>query len=303
MTESQQLHCAGQAVAGYVVQPELALDLSPRPYLHPVTTLRGVTVTDALPRDHPWHLGVSVALQHVVVGDQAPLNFWGGRTYVRDGDYTWLDDHGRIEHVAWTDRRPDRIGQELAWQVPGQSPDVSTVLRERRTLTASYVRLPFGTRLEEQAWALGVDFALTNATAQPVSLGSPGSMGRPAAGYGGFFWRAPASPAGVRVATPQQQGEDAVHGQPAEWLLFSGGDAGTGRPWSLLMAGQDAATRADPWFVRVRDYPGVGSALAYERPVVLNPGEIVQRSLMVIVLDGILGTDEAPAVLAAAGGN
>jgi hypothetical protein len=46
----------------------------------------------------------------------------------------------------------------------------------------------------------------------------------------------------------------------------------------------------------------VGSALAYERPIVLDPGEVVTRSLLVAVVDGTLGSEEAPAVLATARG-
>ena len=76
-------------VARYVHAPKLDPYLSPRPYLHPVRTLAGTIVTDAVPEDHHWHLGVSIAVQ-----DVGKVNFWGGRTYVRDKGYTPLDDHG-----------------------------------------------------------------------------------------------------------------------------------------------------------------------------------------------------------------
>jgi len=70
------LSCAGRVVADYVVRPELALALSPRPYLHPVRTLAGVRVTEAVPRDHPWHLGLSIAVQHVQGADGRTANLW-----------------------------------------------------------------------------------------------------------------------------------------------------------------------------------------------------------------------------------
>jgi hypothetical protein len=307
------LSCAGRVVADYVVRPELALALSPRPYLHPIRTLAGVRVTDAVPQDHPWHLGVSVAIQHVQGLDGRTANFWGGRTYLRDQGYEWLEDHGRVEHVRWVTREPAGFEQELAWRVPGRPP----LLRERRTLAVSPLRLP--DPLEQtfaadqpdasvpaagrpRAWAVRVGFGLQNATQGQVSLGSPGSEGRAGAGYGGFFWRAAASEGELRVTTAQAVGEDAVHGRPAEWLVLSGNEPGTGRAWSLLFAGEDAVTRADPWFVRTRDYPGVGSALAYERPIVLAPGGLVSRSLLVIVVDGVVGVDAANALLATARG-
>ena len=304
-----RLSCEGRVVADYVVKPELALTLSPRPYLHPVRTLAGVRVTDAVPEDHPWHLGVSFALQHVQTADGRTANFWGGRTYLRDQGYQWLDDHGRVEHVRWLNRDPSAFEQELAWRVPGNP----VLLREFRTMAVS--PLPGldgrdsgalgarrGTGGRGTAWILRMGFSLENVTQERITLGSPGTHGRPGAGYGGFFWRAAASQEKVRVVTPEAEGEDDVHGRAAEWLIFGAEEPGTGRPWSLLLAGEDAATRADPWFVRTRDYPGVGSALAFDRPIVLNPGERVSRSLLVAVVDGKLGSEEASAVLATARG-
>jgi Methane oxygenase PmoA len=309
-----QLSCAGRVVADYVVRPELALALSPRPYLHPVRTLAGITVTDAVPKDHPWHLGVGVALQHVVVDDDPPVNFWGGRTYQPEHGYQWLDDHGQVEHVGWTACGPSAVKQELAWRTPHQLhksrrsslPVLGwiTLLRERRMISARPLQLPArlpgsSTEGPPQGWVLRVRFALENVTSAPVSLGSPGTQGRAGAGYGGFFWRAATSEGGIRVQTPDAEGEDAVHGHPAEWLIFGGNDPGNAMPWSLLLAGQDALTRADPWFVRTRDYPGLGSALAFEQPVELGPGQIAARSLLVAVLDGILDGEQASAVLTA----
>ncbi|HST84715.1 MAG TPA: PmoA family protein [Kineosporiaceae bacterium] len=292
-----RLSCDGRVVADYVVKPELALTLAPRPYLHPVRTLAGVRVTDALPQDHPWHLGVSFAVQHVQTADGRTANFWGGRTYLRDQGYQWLDDHGRVEHVRWVNRDPSGFEQELAWRVPGNP----VLLREFRTMAVSPL-LPAGKAGRGTAWVLRMGFGLENVTQGQISLGSPGTHGRPGAGYGGFFWRAAASEGKFSVCTPDAEGEDDVHGRPAEWLTFGADEPGTGRPWSLLLAGEDAATRADPWFVRTRDYPGVGSALAFDRPIVLNPAERVSRSLLVVVVDGTLGREEASAVLATARG-
>jgi hypothetical protein len=44
----------------------------------------------------------------------------------------------------------------------------------------------------------------------------------------------------------------------------------------------------------------VGSALAFERAILLEPGERVSRSLLVVVADGVVGDDLAPALLATA---
>ena len=65
-----------------------------------------------------------------------------------------------------------------------------------------------------------------------------------------------------------------------------------------MFAPADAATRADPWFVRVADYPGVGSQLAGHAPVVLAPGAALTRGLRTLVADGVL--DDAAAACWAA---
>ena len=59
-------------VATYVTDPPLDLRLAPRPYLHPVRTLGGTVVTDALCFDHPWHLGASLTM-----ADVDGHNLWG----------------------------------------------------------------------------------------------------------------------------------------------------------------------------------------------------------------------------------
>src|SRR5436305_14481203 len=84
--------------------------LSPRPYLHPVRTLAGTPVTDALPADHPWHLGISVALQ-----DVDGWNFWGGPTYVRGQGYLWRDNHGRVEHAGFSAIDDAGFVERLRW--------------------------------------------------------------------------------------------------------------------------------------------------------------------------------------------
>ena len=63
------------------------------------------------------------------------VNLWGGRTYVRGTGYSWLDDHGVIEHIAWTDRAPDRLGTTMHWR----GPDGRTLLVEERTMAATGV--------------------------------------------------------------------------------------------------------------------------------------------------------------------
>ncbi|MEV8601244.1 PmoA family protein [Streptomyces griseoviridis] len=267
------LRVAGRPVGRYLTRPEVPARLSPRPCLHPVTTLAGTTVTEFAPADHLHHLGVGVA-----VPDVEGHNFWGGRTYVRDRGPTELDNHGTQRHTSFQLRDPDGFVEELRWTAGGVE-----LLRERRTVAA--------TELTDTAWALDFTFSLTNITAGPLGFGSPATNGRPGAAYGGFFWRAPKEAAAPRVFTEEREGEEAVHGEPADWVALAGDG------WTLVLAGATADTRRDPWFVRTAEYPGVGSSLAHRDRVPLPAGDTLVRRIVTVVADGPLGRDEATALV------
>ncbi|WP_166020758.1 PmoA family protein [Streptomyces chilikensis] len=258
-----ELRCAGRTVARYAVRPGLDPRLSPRPYLHPVTTLGGVPVTEEMPGDHLHHLGAGVA-----VPDVDGHSFWGGRTFVRDRGPVLLDNHGTQRHTGWRLKEDGRFEEDLVWEADG-----AVLLHERRTVTA--------TALTGRAWALGLTFALTPAGGA-VTIGSPATNGRPGAGYGGFFWRAPKEAGAPAVFTGAADGEEAVHGRTADWLALAGDG------WTLLFAGADDTTRRDPWFVRSTEYPGVGSSLAWSRPLTVPAGRPLVRRLLTVVADGRL---------------
>jgi Methane oxygenase PmoA len=278
--EALELRVHGHEVAHYVTSPDLADELSPRPYLHPVRTLSGVVVTDARPDDHQWHLGVSVAVQ-----DVAGSNFWGGPTYDRDHGYQWRDDHGRVLHDGWLDCTERRVRQNLRWV--GRGGDV--LLHESRCIEALLPQSHPG------CWLLAVQFTLSNPRPTAVSLGSPGTHGRRDAGYGGFFWRLPPSVPAMTVRSPGGSDERSVHGRAAAWMSATG-HAGDGRAWSVLLVPGDDATANDPWFVRVADYPAIGSALAFDEEVVLEPSASTSRTLLAVVADGTLSTADCVAL-------
>ncbi|MFF3320579.1 PmoA family protein [Streptomyces sp. NPDC003035] len=273
MNSPMVLRIAGHTVARYVLRPELAPDHSPRPYLHPVSTLSGVPVTEQLPEDHPHHLGAGVA-----VPDVAGFNFWGGRTFVRDQGPTALDNHGVQRHEGFKLRDPDGFVEELSW-VAGER----VLLREHRTVAA----VP----LTDGAWALDLTFSLTNATDEELSFGSPATNGRPGAAYGGFFWRAPLESAAPEVFGADADGERAVHGARADWVALAG------EGWTLVFAGATEETRRDPWFVRAAEYPGVGSSLASAERLRVAAGGTVVRRVVTVVADGRLDRDAAAALV------
>ncbi|MGR6923476.1 DUF6807 family protein [[Actinomadura] parvosata] len=263
-----ELLVAGRPVAVYEPRPDLPATDSPRPYLHAVRTLGGVEVTQVRPEDHVHHLGVGVA-----ISDLGGVNFWGGRTYVKDQGPTWLDDHGTQRHVAFTRLDDGGFTEHLEWI----GPDGRPVAREERTVAAR----PLG-----QGWALDFAFTLTNLTGAPLEINSSATKGRAGAGYGGFFWRAPGTSM-ERTTLPGD--ERAVHGSTGPWLAMSG-TTPEGRDWTLVFAQADG----DPWFVRVEEYPGVGQALAWERPLTFE--STLRRRVVTAVLDGRLDADAASAV-------
>jgi hypothetical protein len=254
-------------VASYVVNPDVDARHGPRPYLHPVRTLGGTPVADAAPDDHPWHLGVSVAMQ-----DVAGTNLWGGRTYVRGQGYTWRDDHGIIVHDGFSVATAGGFTERLRWR----SPTGADLLTEERWVSAAPAP-PHG-------WELRFAYRLV-ARAVAVPLGSPATNGRPGgAGYGGFFWRA--APGEHEVFDPSAGGEEAVNGSAAAWLALRG------PTYTLVFQG---LTGDDRWFVRTGIYPGVCAALAFERPLVVPAGGAVERRLRVLVADGSLSREHVEA--------
>jgi predicted dehydrogenase len=253
---------------------------TPRPYLHPVRTLGGVLVSATHPADHDWHTGVGMALP-----DVNGTNFWGGEFYVREGGYQLLDDHGTVTGQP-VEPEPSGFSQQLDWV--GRSG--RRELAERRTVG--------WTGVTPSSWKLSFVSSLT--PDQEVSLQSPGSKGRPGGGYGGFFWRLPACE-DVEVFTATARGEQAVHGTVAPWLAWSAdfvAGPGISGPATMVLRSVDAAQHDEPWFVRVSSYPGVGSALAWERPLVLDRGQVLERRFDVLVADGRMDLDAVSAAVA-----
>lgn len=253
---------------------------TPRPYLHPVRTLGGVVVSATHPADHDWHTGVGLAIP-----DVNGTNFWGGGTYAPDRGYALLDDHGVITGGP-VDLEPSGFRHRLDWL----GHDGRHELVEQRSVQWAAVA--------PHLWRLAFDTSLTSD--HQVELGSPGSKGRVGGGYGGFFWRFPRCTE-VDVFTADARGEHEVHGTVAPWIAWSAEFAagpGISGPATVVVAAA-GTRRPEPWFVRVSSYPGLGSALAWDRPVVLGAGQALQRRFDIWVADGRLDLEAVSAAVAA----
>ena len=121
---------------------------------------------------------------------------------------------------------------------------------------------------------------------------------RPYLHPGGLFWRLPPARE-PHVSTATAEGEHAVHNSIAPWLAW----ADRTSDFTLAFTGADEASRADPWFVRVANYPGVGSQLAARDPVTLAPGDAAMRGLRVLVADGLLDEETVQTWATAANGD
>ena len=271
---------ADVGVAQYVDGRGTIPSSSPRPVLHPVRTLAGVVVTARHPADHDWHNGVGMAIP-----DLNGTNFWGGGTYIHGQGYVRLDDHGMIIGEP-PEVEDDALTHELQWI----GHDGSIQLREQRSISWG--------AMSDKSWRLTFESSLRAGTG--AMLGSPGSKGRVGGGYGGFFWRFPACE-NVEVFTAEARGEIEVHGSVAPWVAWSANfEAGPGisGPATIVIAAPDAVAAAEPWFVRIRNYPGIGSALAWDRPKVLGTGDVLRRRFEVAIADGRVTEAEAAAVAA-----
>jgi hypothetical protein len=264
----------GHDLAEYVWASDLPASSSPRPYLHPVRTLSGTVVTDAVPESHPHQVGISIAAPNL-----DGRNFWGGRTWVSGHGPAWLDNHGTQRHERWLRRTATDLVHTLRWADDHDQ----TLLREHRSIDCRPV--------ERTAWSLGIRTELTNPTDRPLAFHSPAAQGRVGAGYGGFFWRGPDTPDPVTILSPIGTGVEAVHGRPADWLAVTGDTAHNA--WTMLFVPADEATAQHRWFVRARDYLGVGSSLAWDVPLVLAPAQTIVRRLVIVVVDGTLSTSAA----------
>lgn len=222
---------------------------SPRPFLHPIRTVGAITVSEAPLGDHPWHHGLSFAIQ-----DVSGTNFWGGRTYVADVGYVDLDNHGTTVRTSMM-RGMSSISESLEWR----GPDGLVQLIESREL--SWTTAPLG-------WELQWSTVLSNPTPAPTIISSPGAKGLAGSGYGGLFLRMAAGP-DARILRPVGGEQDRIAVATDDFTV------------AIVRLDHN-----DPWFTRTEPYLGLGSALASQKPLRLHPGGALRRDFALVFADG-----------------
>ncbi|MDB1090063.1 PmoA family protein [Streptomyces sp. ACA25] len=254
----------GVEVMRYVYRPDTPVFEAPKPYIHPLRTLRGDVVSAYRPHDHPWHKGVQMTAPWV-----SGQNFWGGGTYVDPTqEYVDLPNNGTMRHEEWLSPGVER----LTWWTQGGEHWID----ETRTLTVEP---------GDGWWTLGFRSSLRNVRGEELEFGSPTTNGRDMAGYAGFFWRGPRSFTGGTVLASDQQGGPEMMGRTASWLAFTGKHDEVDGSATLLFR-PAAGSSPDGWFVRSEPFAAVNPSLAFFTPVRLAPGETLERSYRLVVADG-----------------
>jgi hypothetical protein len=261
-----------------------------RPYLHPVNTLAGDTITLSRPYDTPWHRGISMTLS-----DVNGQNFYGGPTWdTTTGRFVQLDNIGHVKHIRWDQidhlkadrerddiegRPPEKIvlGHRLHWNTY----QGATWFREDRKIVVETVNESTG------YWSLRFATSLMNVSGETLTIGSPRTGGHPSAGYGGLFWRGRRSFEGGRVFASSGEANESAMGARARWMAFTGSHDLTLRQSTLIFQDHPANPyHPTSWYARRRPYAGVSFALAYEQPLIVESGQVLDLQYRIIIANG-----------------
>jgi len=294
------VRCDERLLTTYVYAPGDPPVESPRPYFHPVRTLRGDEISLYRPHDHVWHKGIAWSLPNV-----NNENFWGGPTYLRGRGYEQLPNNGSIAHRAfeWMTLTTGRVevGERLDWITAGGE----VWFDETRSFAVALV----DASAEVSAWLLAFTTRMTNVSGYQIDIGSPTTEGRDNAGYGGLFWRGPRSFSGGTVYAPGASeradsldasrprpgpfgGRDELMGTRADWLGFAGRHDGHGRSSTVVFVSADDNPPTQ-WFVRTEPFACLCPAPFFSTEVSIQPGTTLALTYAVVVADGDAGPDGA----------
>lgn len=260
----------------YVYRPSDAQLESPRPFFHPVRTLRGDLVSLYRPHDHVWHKGIALSLPHM-----GTENFWGGPTF-RNGQYVQERNDGAMRHDGFDEAvaKDDvlRLDERLTWVTEAGQ----TTVTERRRIAATLWP-------DETAWLLAFETTMTNVSGAEIVIGSPTTAGRPNAGYGGLFWRGPRSFTGGTVVTPDGTGGDELMGTRGPWLAFAGRHDERGGSSTLVFRDSPANfSYPSQWFVRATPFAAVCPAPFFDTEYPFAAGAVLTLRYDIAVADGSL---------------
>ncbi|HEX9995908.1 MAG TPA: PmoA family protein [Abditibacterium sp.] len=263
-----ELEHEGVALFRYVYRPRTPQIESPRPYFHPLRTLKGNIVSGFRPHDHRWHHGLSMT--SAFLNGQ---NFWGGPTF-KDGKYRQLENNGQ-QTKDWKSFavRESGFSQEIAW----------LTAQGEWILGGSYQAQ---IQIEADFWQINIQIPLENTTDEPLHWGSPTTQGRENAGYGGLFWRGPRDFLGGQILMSDGREGAALMGEKSPWLAYIGKHDESDAQSTLVFVDNPKNPRyPTPWFVRNTE-PMVCPNFAFHEEYIQNPGEVLTLNYKILIADG-----------------
>lgn len=278
LNESLSIAYAGVELLQYVYGADIAATECPTPYLHPVRSLSGGVVTNFRPHDHRWHKGLTMTCAEL-----NGHNFWGGPTYVRDKGYELLDNVGRMAHAGFNRVDDDGFEETLRWHTPCGACWVEEV----RGLQVTEIDPGNG------SWTLALSFDLKNISGDVLEWGTPTTVGRPNAGYGGVFWRGPRDFTKGRIlASDGREGEEMM-GQVSPWLAYVGShDGRDGGATLLFIDHPDNPRYPCKWFCRSGPFAAVSASFMFDKIYPQEPDTTIHLSYRIVVLDGAREAEE-----------
>lgn len=266
--------CSGQQLADHVTTLRQPATSAPRPFLHPVRSLAGATVTEAGPADHPHHLGLSVAFS-----DINGTNFWGGSTFTAATGPMLLANHGRQLPLGWQSFESE-TGRTEEGRVSWRSESDNELAVEQR-------RIERFAHPGAGSWGLSLTSVIFPAAGvERLLVSSSAVKGRAGAGYGGIFWRFPRGTGDPQILSAAGSGADTAHGSMSPWLSVTMQTAGG--PVSVVLAQDPGLLR--PWFIRAEGYLGAGPAVAWADAASVDHSNPLRLSLHAVIHDGPVPT-------------
>lgn len=275
--ETVRVQCGSTTVLEYHYQPDLPPEESPKPYIHPLATPQGDLLSLYRPHDHPWHHGLYFGWASV-----NGVNLWGGASYVRGEGYVNRHDHGSMVHESWHQLEVDEegvwMGEWIRWLDVHSRP----IARERRSLIVYHPE-------SEQSLLMTVRSEVhPDPDRAPLHFGSPMIEGRPdPSGYSGLTLRLPRSMTGGTVRNSVGSQGDAVMGQQAQWVHYTGRQDGSCRTCGVAIFDHPHNPRHPThFFVRTVPYGVLNPALCWDEVYLLNAEEKLSLTYGVWVHSG-----------------
>lgn len=250
--DERELLLDGEPVAYFGLGRGIGPIDTPKPFIHPLRTPAGVTVTGFAPEDHTWHHGFSFAFPRVDAH-----NLWGGGTYFSPEEgYRVVEDQGRIDHIEWTEASAEGDAAVLAERVRWRGRSGEELLDEQRTWSfraAQVAGVP--------ALVIAFANALVSATGRDVALATPAQRGRPDGGYGGLWLRLSED---FRAAAIDGDGVDLTESGGESRTMVVHGVTAEGAEVTLGLAfGAQPTVGHQRWLHRFEPFSAIGWATAY----------------------------------------